>query len=134
MNGKSEDLIGGFIEMLLTHPRGKEDVIIFITELFHQALACPEIQTEVVEAILEDTVASMHPLVEPPKEETKSVLGRQQITAREAAGILRYHHRYFTRKAKAWGLTKIKMSRTSARYYLDEVEQLARDRGIKNRY
>lgn len=57
---------------------------------------------------------------------------RKQITAREAARMLSYNPRYFSRMARKWGLTKIKMSRTSARYYLDEVEQLAESRCLKS--
>ena len=126
----------GFFAQLVKHPAIRDDVVEFVTLILREALLVSEIRghlamtlsgKEIVE-ILKTTLSSQ---IEAPFNENHEVMGRQQITARDAAKILRYNSHYFSRKAKDWGLTKIRMSRTSCRYYLDEVEQLAVDRGIR---
>lgn len=125
------------LDMLLTHPNLREEVAEFAVEVLRLALSMPEIRVQVAQYVTGAEIIEILGPVQSRQNEDASLpkpsIGRQQITAREAASMLRYHHRYFTRKAKDWGLTKIKMSRTSARYYLDEVEQLVTERAIKGR-
>ena len=124
-----------FISTLIGHPLIRADVSEFVTALLHQALAVEEIRTEVISALscqeIVDLVERV-PVQAAKDEKTEvDVIGRRQITARDAAKILGYNPRYFSRKSKDWGLTKIRMSRTTCRYYLDEIEQLATERGIR---
>lgn len=120
---------------MVQHPAVQDDIVGFVTTILHHALSDAEIREQVLATISETEIAG---LIEANATDKNSAaaqkhetLGRQQITARDAAKMLRYNPRYFSRKAKDWGLTKIRMSRTSCRYYLDEVEQLAVERGIR---
>lgn len=126
----------GILDLVIQHPAVQGDIPEFVTLILRQALSVAEIREQVVAAITGSEVVEL--LGEGISTGRKAALaeeqkgfGRQQVTACEAAKILRYNPRYFNRKAKDWGLTKIRMSRTSCRYYLDEIEQLAVERGIR---
>ena len=131
----SSSVHAGFFSLMLEHPAVQEDIAGFATLILHQALSVSEISDQVIASISATEIAEFVGANAPAREEVlpneERVLGRRQITARDAAMILCYNPRYFSRKAKDWGLTKIRMSRTSCRYYLDEVEQLAVERGVR---
>ena len=126
----------GFFGLLIQHPEMQDKVVDFTTSILAYALRDSEIRGEVLAAISESELVGLFEGSTSAQPDERSIeseksMGRQKITARDAAQILRYNPHYFSRKAKSWGLTKIRMSRTSCRYYLDEVEQLAADRGIR---
>ena len=125
-----------FFGMLIQHPAVQNDIAGFATAILHHALSVSEIREQIISSLEEAEVVQFVRGADRPREKKvnpsqEESLGRRQITARDAARIMGYNPRYFSRRAKEWGLTKIRMSRTSCRYYLDEVEQLAIERGIR---
>ena len=137
MEMDSHDSYRGFLNLILQHPAIQDNITEFVTMILRQALSVSEIREQVVESISGTDIGELlsgkdSAQKKKPTNMDGEELGRRQITARDASKILRYNPHYFSRKAKDWGLTKIRMSRTSCRYYLDEVQQLAIDRGVRN--
>ena len=128
-----------FIKSLLSHPLLQSDVEDFIDELLDGALQNPDIRSHLIERFQERHLIGLikdtpTPTVDhsnnpsPNKSE-----GRITITARQAAKILGYHPKYFSRKARDWGLSKIYMSCRSCRYYLDEIDNLTKSRTVASK-
>ncbi|QYY35453.1 MULTISPECIES: hypothetical protein [Cerasicoccaceae] len=135
MDMKLQSDTSGFLSMLIQHPAIQGDIASFASAIIRQALTDSSIRRQVIDSIpkseIIEIIGANAPVEKSEKSNVPEKLGRQQISGRDAARILGYNPRYFSRRAKDWGLTKIRMSRTSCRYYLDEVNRIAEERGIR---